>query len=147
MIADGLPDSSAFAVTGDHGMVRMEGVDVLDYDSRPELQDGVALIAGEPRVRYLHLREGALDDVQETWRAVLGPGFWIGTRDEIIATGSFGPVEDEVADRIGDLVVVAGSTGGVLRRTAEPQISRLIGQHGSWTDAERRVALALRPVA
>ena len=130
------------AVTGDHGMVAM--AEPVDYDDQPSLREGVALLAGEPRVRYLHVRPGALDDVRAAWTEVLGEGFWIGTREQIVDSGSLGAdVPTVVADRIGDLVVVATSNRGVVRRRAEPVLSGLIGQHGSWTDAERLVALGV----
>ena len=141
-IVDGLPPGTLLAVTGDHGMVTMTGPSVVDYDATPELQTDVELIAGEPRVRYLHVRTGAASDVRRRWSEVLGGDFWVGTRDEVTASGAFGPmVTPAAAERIGDLVVVATGAGGVVRRTAEPVLSRLVGQHGSWTDAERRVAL------
>jgi hypothetical protein len=144
MLVDGMPDDALLAITGDHGMVTMSGPTVHDYDASPELQDGVRLIAGEPRVRYLHVEAGALSDVRERWAALLGDTFWLGTREEIISSGSFGPwVSPAAAERVGDVVVACRGSGGVVRRVAEPAISRLIGQHGSWTDAERRVALGV----
>jgi hypothetical protein len=144
MLLDGLPADTVLVVTGDHGMVTMSGQAVVDYDESRDLQEGVALLAGEPRVRYVHVRPGALETVRAAWAAVLGADYWIGTRAEIIGSGSLGPVVNEqVAARIGDLVVVSQGAGGVVRRTSEPVLSRLLGQHGSWTDAERRVALGL----
>jgi hypothetical protein len=141
MLVDGLPSDVLLTVTGDHGMVAMTGR-VVDYDDEPTLRDGVDLLAGEPRVRYVHVRSGALDDVRATWTDVLGEGFWIGTREQIVDSGALGTdVPTQIAERIGDLVVVATSNGGVVRRRAEPVLSGLIGQHGSWTDAERLVAL------
>src|SRR3954462_4023681 len=62
MLVDGLPRDVVLAVTGDHGMVAMTGPSV-DYDATPSLRDGVDVLAGEPRVRYVHVRAGALDDV------------------------------------------------------------------------------------
>jgi hypothetical protein len=143
MLVDGLPADVLLTVTGDHGMVAMTGPSV-DYDDEPALRDGVALLAGEPRVRYVHVLPDALEDVRATWTAMLGDGFWIGTREQIIDSGALGAeVSPAVAERIGDLVVVATSDRGVVRRRAEPLLSGLIGQHGSWTDAERLVALGV----
>jgi hypothetical protein len=95
-------------------------------------------------VRYLHVAPGDEDAVRERWSELLGPGYWIGRRAEVLAGGWLGPdVAADVAERVGDLVVVALGSGGVVRREAEPVVSRLLGQHGSWTDAERRVVLGL----
>jgi hypothetical protein len=144
VLIEDLPAGIVVAVTGDHGMVTMRGPSVLDLDERPDLQEDLALVAGEPRVRYLYLADAALERVRERWAEALGDGFWIGTRDEVLEGGWLGPRTDpDVAQRVGDLVVVALGEGGVIRGTAEPVLSRLLGQHGSWTDAERRVALAL----
>jgi predicted AlkP superfamily pyrophosphatase or phosphodiesterase len=148
LLVDGLPPGTVMTVTGDHGMVRMAGDAVVDYDDTPALQQGVRLIAGEPRVRYLHVADADLEGVRTRWTDVLGDQAWIGTRAEVEVAGLLGPLSpapagDDVRSRVGDLVVVATGTGGVVRRTAERVVSSLIGQHGSWTDAERRVALAV----
>ncbi len=143
LLVDGLPRNVLLAVTGDHGMVAMTGPSV-DYDEQPSLREGVEVLAGEPRVRYVHVRQGALDDVRAIWTELLGEGFWVGTREQIIDSGSLGgDVPAAVAERIGDLVVVATSDRGVVRHRAEPVLSGLVGQHGSWTDAERLVALGV----
>lgn len=143
MLLDRLPAGCVLAVTGDHGMVSMTGP-VFDYDDTPALQQGVSLVAGEPRVRYVHVEPGEEEPVRRRWSELLGADFWIGTRQDVLDGGWLGPSPStEIAERVGDLVVVATGTGGVVRRIAEPGVSRLVGQHGSWTDAERRVALGL----
>ena len=66
------------------------------------------------------------------------------SRDEAIAAGWFGDrIADDVRPRIGDVVVAARGSAGVLRRTAEPIESSLVGQHGSLTDAEQMIPLLL----
>jgi hypothetical protein len=144
LLIEDLPTGIVVAVTGDHGMVTMRGPSVVDLDERPDLQQDLELVAGEPRVRYLYVADEAVDRVRQRWAEALGEAFWIGTRDEVLEAGLLGPrTEPDVARRVGDLVVVALGDGGVIRGAAEPVVSRLLGQHGSWTDAERRVALAL----
>ncbi|HSP36597.1 MAG TPA: alkaline phosphatase family protein [Frankiaceae bacterium] len=144
LLLDRLPPGVALAVTGDHGMVTMPAEATVDFDNHPGLQEDVVLLAGEPRVRYVHVRPGTEDAVRRRWTETLGDGFWLGSRREVLAGGWLGPeVSADVAQRVGDLVVVALENGGVVRRSVEPVVSRLLGQHGSWTDAERRVALAL----
>jgi hypothetical protein len=65
-------------------------------------------------------------------------------REEAVAAGWFGErVTDDARSRIGDIVVAARGTSGVLRRTVEPVESSLVGQHGSLTSAEQRVPLLL----
>ena len=78
------------------------------------------------------------------WRAVLGDRAWVCTGDEAIEAGWFGErVDDAVRPRIGDVVVAARGASGVLRRTAEPIESAMVGQHGSVTEAEQRIPLLL----
>jgi len=106
--------------------------------------DGVNAIGGEPRARHVYVVDGAADAVLAAWRETLAQRAWVVSRDEAIAAGWFGDrVGDDARYRIGDVVAAARGTAGFMRRTAEPLLSALIGQHGSLTDAEQRVPLLL----
>ncbi|MGE0781658.1 alkaline phosphatase family protein [Mycolicibacterium sp.] len=143
-IVEGLPPGALLVVVADHGMVSLDENAVVDLDSMTELSEGLDGIGGEVRARHLYVGEGALDDVVATWREILGDRAWVVARDEAIAAGWFGDrVADDVRWRIGDVVVAACGRAGVLRRSAEPIESSLVGQHGSHTDAEQRVPLLL----
>ena len=84
----------------------------------------------------------AADDVLATWRSTLADSAWVMSREEAIAAGWFGHrVRDDVRVRIGDVVAAARGSAALLRRTAEPMESALIGQHGSLTSAEQYVPL------
>ena len=76
----------------------------------PELRAGVALLGGEPRARHVYARPGAAADVLATWREVLGERAWVVSRDEAIKDGWFGPVDESMTDRIGDVVAAATGT-------------------------------------
>ncbi|KRE30086.1 phosphodiesterase [Mycobacterium sp. Soil538] len=142
-IADALPRGGLLAVVADHGMVSL-GEDVVDADAAPPLQDGVVALGGEVRARHVYTRAGATADVLATWREFLGPRAWVVTREEAVGAGWFGErVTDDARSRIGDIVVAARGSSGVLRRTAEPVESSLVGQHGSLTSAEQHVPLLL----
>ena len=66
------------------------------------------------------------------------------TRQEAIAAEWFGPaVADHVRDRIGDVIVAAVESIGVVCQTAEPFESRLVGHHASFTADEQLVPLLL----
>jgi hypothetical protein len=145
-IAESLPPGGLLAVVADHGMVRVgaDGDDLVDVDAEPALLDGVAALGGEVRARHVYVVDGALDDVLKTWRDRLGQRAWVVAREEALSAGWFGArVTDAARSRIGDVVVAARGTAGVLRRTAEPIESSLVGQHGSLTPAEQRVPLLL----
>src|SRR5947199_6798109 len=91
-LVDGLPRDAALLVTADHGQLDVPEDHRFDMDADPRLAAGVQLVAGEPRVRYLHTRPGAGPDVIDAWRAVLGEAAWVASREEAIATGWYGPV-------------------------------------------------------
>jgi hypothetical protein len=148
-LAEQLPRDAVLVVTADHGMVTVAEEDRVDVDHSGLLLDGVVGLAGEPRARYVHSRPGAAADVLATWRAELGDRMWIGTRDDAIAAGLFGPVVSTAArQRIGDVVAIALAPDiAVVRRSAESMLSGLPGQHGALTDDELLVPLltASRP--
>ncbi|HEY3712071.1 MAG TPA: nucleotide pyrophosphatase/phosphodiesterase family protein [Amycolatopsis sp.] len=141
-IVDGLPPGALLAVVADHGMVTVD--EKLDLDETPDLLDGVRAFGGEVRARHVYTEPGAAADVLAAWRTVLGERAWVLPRDEAIERGWFGyPVSDRVRPRIGDVVAAATGTFGLVRELAEAVESSLIGQHGSLTEAEQLVPLAL----
>jgi hypothetical protein len=99
------------------------------------------LMGGEPRARYLYLREGALDDVLAAWCERLGDGAVVCARDEAIDAGWFGPVTDRYRARIGDVVVAALADIAVVDSRRHSREARLLGHHGSVTAAEQLVPL------
>jgi hypothetical protein len=136
-----LPDDAALLVTADHGMLDVPADTRLDLDREAELAEGVRLLAGEPRARYVHTEPGAEADVLDRWRAVLGDRAWVASRDEAVASGIFGPVDDALAARIGDVVALARGTWALTATEREPGPSRLIGYHGSLTATETAIPL------
>ncbi|QGN47682.1 alkaline phosphatase family protein [Micromonospora sp. WMMD558] len=141
-LVDGLPPDAALLVTADHGQLDVPAGHRFDLDTDPRLRAGVAVVAGEPRVRYLHVGPGARDDVVASWSAVLGPAARVRTREEAVAAGWFGPVPEEHLSRIGDVVVVCNDTYAVLATRSEPPMaSRLVAYHGADTAAEMTIPL------
>ncbi|MGK5115270.1 MULTISPECIES: alkaline phosphatase family protein [unclassified Geodermatophilus] len=142
-VVAGLPEDAALLVTADHGMLDVPPATRIDLDAEPDLLEGVALLAGEPRARYLHAVPGAADDLLARWREELGDRAWVAGRDEVIASGVFGPVDDDLAARIGDVVALARGTWALTATEQEPGPSRLIGYHGSLTPTELAIPLLL----
>ncbi|MDG4832168.1 alkaline phosphatase family protein [Solwaraspora sp. WMMD1047] len=138
----GLPADAALLVTADHGQLNVPPGHRFDLDADPRLRAGVRLVAGEPRVRYLHVQPGAAADVVATWSAVLGEAAWVASRAEAVAAGWFGPVPEEHLARVGDVVVVCNGSYAVLATATDSQVeSRLIAYHGSWTATEMTIPL------
>ena len=142
-LVDGLPDDAALLVTADHGMIDVAADTRIDLDREPALTDGVGLLAGEPRARYVHAVPGAEADVLQRWHEVLGDRAWVASRDEAVAAGIFGSVDDALMDRIGDVVVLARDNWVLVTPEREPRPSRLAAYHGSLTAAELAIPLLL----
>ncbi|GAB2602256.1 alkaline phosphatase family protein [Pseudactinotalea suaedae] len=149
-LAAAVPPETLLLVTADHGMVDIplgESVEFggparLDVARNPVLADGVGLVAGEPRICHVHAEPGAAAAVLQAWRAELGERADVRSRDEAIAAGWFGPVEDRFRPVVGD--VVAAMRGDIAvfdSRTQTAASLELIGMHGSGTAAERTVPL------
>jgi hypothetical protein len=143
-VVEGLPPGGLLAVVADHGMVWVDSSEAVDIDSEPALTEGVTDVGGEARARHIYVAPGAVDDVLAAWRDTVAERAWVVSRDEAIDAGWFGErVTDETRRRIGDVVAAARGSIGLLRRTAEPLESSLIGQHGSLTTAEQNIPLLL----
>ena len=140
-LASALPRGTVLHVTGDHGMVDVSEADRIDVDALPELRDGVALLGGEARARHLYCVPGAVGDVIAAWRKVLGEVAWVVGRDQAIAEGWFGPVDDRFLARIGDVIVAPCGPTAVIASKAEPRESAMVGLHGSLTHSDQLVPL------
>ena len=141
-LAARLPPGTSLHVTGDHGMVDVPVEDKVDADTCGALREGVRALAGEPRARHVHAVAGAEADVLARWQAELGDRMWVGSRDDAVRAGLFGPVVSPAArSRIGDVVAIATSSVAVVRWETEARFSSLLGQHGALTDDERLVPL------
>ncbi|RFZ04607.1 Type I phosphodiesterase / nucleotide pyrophosphatase [Mycobacterium marinum] len=141
-LVEALPPDAALLVTADHGGLNVAADARVDLDTDPRLSAGIRVVAGEPRVRYLHTVPGATTDVLDTWRELLGTRADVRTRDDAIATGIFGSVAPEHRLRIGDVVVTCADDAAVLATAHEPpETARLIGFHGAATAAEMAIPL------
>jgi hypothetical protein len=141
-VAASLPAGAVLLVTADHGGLDVPAGSRLDLAADPRLAAGVRVVAGEPRVRYLHTVAGAEADVLATWRELLAGRARVYSRDEAIATGWYGPVPDPHAARIGDVVVVCEGDIVVIATGWDPDtVSRLVAFHGSVSPVETAVPL------
>ena len=138
-LAGALPHGTVLHIVADHGMTDVPEADRVDADARPELRAGVALLGGEPRARHLYCDPGAAGDVLATWSQALGDRFWVTSREQAIADGWFGPVSEQAAGRIGDVLAAPCGAGAVVAARTEPRESRLTGMHGSLTSSDQLV--------
>lgn len=143
-IRDVLRSEALLLVTSDHGMVTCPPERRLRWDDMSDLHRGVALVSGEPRCRLVYLESGTdLDETVRRWRERLAPDFDVLTRRQVRDSGLMGVFEGFASERLGDLLVLATGDAMVSCPGIDPRISSLPGQHGSWTDEERWVPLAV----
>ena len=140
-IVGSMPSDTQLYVTADHGAVTVPDSERVDADLVPGLRDGVALLGGDARARYVYTRPGAAGDVLATWRELLGERAWVRSREQAIEDGWFGPVTPSMAPRIGDVVAAMAGTSAVVATKSEPAESASLGMHGSLTHAEQVVPL------
>jgi hypothetical protein len=141
-LVETLPPNAALLVTADHGGLNVPPDARVDLGTDPRLAAGVRVVAGEPRVRYLHTEPGAAADVRATWTEALNGRAHVYSREQAVETGVFGPVNPAHLARIGDVVVVCTGDTAVLATGHEPpETARLIGFHGAATAVEMAIPL------
>ncbi|OBK08323.1 alkaline phosphatase family protein [Mycobacterium sp. 1245852.3] len=141
-LLEALPPTAAMLVTADHGGINVPQRARIDLDSDPRLSEGIEVVAGEPRVRYLHTVPGAAGDVRAAWGELLDGSATVYGREQAVATGMFGTVAPHHLERLGDVVVVCSGEAAVLASAHEPpETSRLVGFHGGATAAEMAIPL------
>ncbi|NLA65451.1 MAG: alkaline phosphatase family protein [Leucobacter sp.] len=139
-----LPADVGVVVTADHGMIDVPPEHRLVLDEAIAQFDEGMEIGGEPRMRSLYLSDRTrAAEVADDISGVLGKRAWVGTRDEAIAANWFGPIEHEVAERLGDVIVAARAQFAFQLSTDEDSARAMVGQHGGVSDEERGVPLAL----
>ncbi|MGJ9423357.1 alkaline phosphatase family protein [Aeromicrobium sp. CF3.5] len=140
-----LPDDCILLVTADHGMIDLPLEGRFDVDSEPDLLQDVTLLAGEARFRHLYTRAGAAEEVAQRWRDRFGDLVEVRTRDE--AADWFGPLRPEVRGRIGDVLVAALGDFAVFSSVEFPIERKMVGFHGSITEAEMKIPVLVAGAA
>lgn len=139
----GLGRRDGLLVTADHGVLDIPSHSHVLFDTEPTLMEGIRHVAGEPRCLQLHFEpdasaaERALTVAR--WREAESGRAWIATRSEAIGAGWFGEVRDDIAPRIGDLLVAARRDVAYYQERSRGR--SMIGQHGSWSPDETRIPL------
>jgi len=147
-LAGKLGPDTLLLITADHGMVDVPHARRMNLADHPKLARQVHVLGGEGRFAQAYCPPGSTGDdaaaLAADFTSIIRDRALVRTRDAAIADGWFGPVDDRVRGRIGD-VLIAGVESFTLvdTRTAKPQVLALIGQHGSLTEQEQLVPLLL----
>lgn len=135
-----LDPGTCLIVTGDHGMVDVPSNHQIIIEDSPGLASGLGLVGGEGRLRQLYADRPA--EVAANWARRLGERAVVRRRDEAIEEGWFGPVDTDMIDRIGDVLVAMQGDWAVMTLVKPGELT-LVGQHGSPTPAEMCVPLLI----
>jgi hypothetical protein len=145
-LAERVPDDTLILITADHGMVDIPFEDRLDLAHEPALMRDIRHLGGEARSLQLHVEPGSAGTVGEAWAEALGDRATVMTREQAIDEGWFGSVRAEVLPRIGDLIVNMGEGFAVVHSgLMRPELLRLLGHHGSTSDAEIAIPVIVVP--
>jgi len=125
--------------------VDVTGAPRWDIGAHEALSRDVAMVSGEPRALHLHVDVGAdPGTVAARWQDFLGDHAVVLTRDEARDGALFGEMWDDVATRIGDVVVATSGRATIVdSRVQSPKSLGLIGVHGSLTPEELVVPLLM----
>lgn len=139
-----LPGNVGVVLTADHGIVDVAPHQQVLLDGDPELMAGVEEIGGEPRFRSLYLTEGAdAEALAAKWASAEGDRAWVFTREEAVAANMFGRVAPGVSERLGDVLIAARKQVAYYSSDDTLSARAMVGQHGSFSEDERGVPLAL----
>ena len=141
-MVEALPPDAALLITADHGGLNVPEHRRIDLDADPRLSAGVRVVAGDPRVRYLHTERGATSDVIAAWSELLSGLAEVRSRGDAVAAGLFGSVHPDHLPRIGDVVVnCLGDTEVLAGAHEPPEVARLAGFHGAGDPVEMAIPL------
>lgn len=135
-----LPGGARLWVSSDHGMINRGDYCVLGKGN--ELLDGVDLLGGEPRVRYLYCATEKIPAIRSRWESFFGAKVTIYSREEAISAKLFGErVLPANLDRIGDLIVVAHERLILIEPEREALQIAMVGHHGGVSAEEIEIPL------
>lgn len=140
-----LPANVGVLLTADHGIVDVAHERQIYLD---ELNiDGLVSVGGDPRVLFLyfddqHADVASSEDCIQSIQEFVGKRAYVVGREDLIAQGWYGQVNEEARERMPDIFVIAhGETALYHREFAKPKSLQMIGQHGAISDDELFVPL------
>lgn len=139
-----LAPGTVLVITADHGVVNMVEQDQIDIADNPILQEGVELVAGEPRAPMLYTTPGQQDAVAQRWQEVLADRAVVVTQQEALNQGIFGAVQPHTLPWLADVFVLTQRQHTIVdSRTQREQERTLPAVHGSRTQMEMEIPLLI----
>ncbi|RIK10164.1 MAG: hypothetical protein DCC49_04220 [Acidobacteria bacterium] len=145
-IAEGIGSSlgrgEALVIISDHGMVNVRPEDRVFVDS--ELDQICSGVGGEARCRYLYAIPGREAELLAAAESRYGDWAWVAARAEVVEANLLGgTMPSEIAERVGDVIVIAREPDTGLFR---PDRTRPYpkGNHGGLTAAEVEIPFRMK---
>jgi predicted AlkP superfamily pyrophosphatase or phosphodiesterase len=142
-LVDEAPKRAGILVTADHGIVDVPTtnhiyLDDLDFDWAV-----VQSVGGDPRSRFLYLTEPSLtSSVRQSLTDELGADVHVCEVQDLVDSGWLANPTAEARSLLPQLFLIAKTAVAIYHRSfSKPQSMKMIGQHGSISDAETRVPL------
>ncbi|MCA9929236.1 MAG: alkaline phosphatase family protein [Anaerolineales bacterium] len=133
---------TALFIVADHGQAVTPLEQHIVLNDHPELEKMLFMRPiGEPRVSYLYVKHGFQEAVVNYINNEIGYGLVALPNDLALSSGLFGPppFAVDVAERLGDVVVIAKAGYVLLTDSEKKKPFQMIGRHGSMTQAEMEV--------
>lgn len=147
-LAMGVSGRGRLVVSADHGFLD------ADRNQRHQIRMADPLLeylryppSGDARVMYLHLKDGAEDEVRRYFQRRFGELFWLLTTDEAETLGLFGPccIAAAARQRFGDLVAISRGRDVIEYRSPgnNGRIIEEAAQHSGLTPDEMRIPVII----
>jgi len=130
----------SLVITADHGMVDVSKKFWLEDSTK--IWNSTRIITGEPRFRHFYANKGSLKKLEIALGEVADVAD-VYSRDEFLASGLVGNVEEQFHSRIGDFVAISKGESALCSRTVDKRNSNLIGHHGGISDTERDIPVSV----
>lgn len=141
-LTDAARQDTAFFIVADHGQELTPLSQQIFLSSHPQLEQMLFMRpTGEPRVLYLYTKHGCHQSAIDYINTNLGEAMTAVSTQEALHAGLFGPepFAANVADRLGDVVVIMRGGYTLFSEAERPKAHKMIGRHGGMSIAEMQV--------
>ncbi len=141
-LTDAARQDTAFFIVADHGQALTPLSQQIFLSEHPQLEQMLFMRpTGEPRVLYLYTKHGCHQAAIDYINTNLGEAMTAVSTQKALHAGLFGPepFAANVADRMGDVVVIMRGGHTLFSEAERPKAHKMIGRHGGMSYAEMQV--------